>query len=75
MRAAGSAMNVLARSSKAPVERRVFSLDNRLTWMSATRKLSHQKRLATQTILFLNVSVPFVFHERLTVELVDLVVD
>jgi membrane protein insertase Oxa1/YidC/SpoIIIJ len=37
MRTVGSGINVLARSSQARVRRSAFSLDNRLTWMSAIR--------------------------------------
>src|SRR6516162_8253705 len=37
MRAGSSAASVLRAPQKARVERRVFSLDKRLTWRSATR--------------------------------------
>ena len=44
-RAVNLVYEFLARSSAARVRRRVFSLDFRLTWMSAIRKLDRVARL------------------------------
>jgi transposase len=47
LRAAGSGMNILARSSKARLRRILFSLDNRLTWRCGDEKSSADKVLRT----------------------------